>query len=157
MRCARATAPRSRTWRSGSTRRCPRGRSATRPASGSRATRRRWSVADYLPPTAESDEKHRPYFEVLSVTATDPSRYEHARQEVRRLRRTDDPFVYELVQVGCFEEAVVAVLANPELQAIVIGDGFGFRAERDYPEIRETLDRAIPFDPGAAPTCATTA
>ena len=107
-------------------------------------------VTDYLPPTAESEERHRPYFEVLSVTATDPSRHEQARQDIRRLRRSDDPFIYELVQVGCFEEAIVAVLANPELQAIVIGDGFGFRAEREYPEIRETLDRAIPFDPGAA-------
>ena len=105
---------------------------------------------DYLPPTAEADEKHRPYFEVLSVTAADPARHEQARQDVRRLRRTDDPFVYELVQAGSFEDAVIAVLANPELQAIVIGDGFAFGSERDWPELRDLrdlLDRTIPFDP----------
>ena len=106
-------------------------------------------VADYLPPTAEADEKHRPYFEVLSVTAVDPSRYEQLRHDIRRLRRVDDPFVYELVQAGSFEEAIVAVLANPELQAVVIGDGFGFRSQREWPELRDMLDRAMPFDADA--------
>ena len=106
-------------------------------------------AADYLPPTAEADDKHRPYFEVLSVTATDPSRHEQARHDIRRLRRIDDPLVYELVQVGSFEDAVVAVLANPELQAVVIGDGFGFRSHREWPELRDLLDRAMPFNPDA--------
>ena len=106
-------------------------------------------VADYLPPTAEADEKHRPYFEVLSVTAADPSRYEQLRHDIRRLRRVDDPFVYELVQAGSFEDAIVAVLANPELQAVVIGDGFGFRSQREWPDLRDLLDRAMPFDPDA--------
>jgi len=104
-------------------------------------------VADYLPPTAEADDKHRPYFEVLSVTAADPARYEQLRHDIRKLRRTDDAFVYELVQVGCFEDAVVAVLANPELQAVVIGDGFGFRSQQEWPALRASLNRAIPFDP----------
>ncbi|MCK6371076.1 MAG: decarboxylase [Gammaproteobacteria bacterium] len=107
-------------------------------------------IADYLPPSAEGEDRHRPYFEVLSVTATDPSRYEQMRQEIRRLRRADDPFIYELVQVGSFEDAIVAVLANPELQAIVIGDGFGFRSQRDWPALRDELDRAVPFDPDTA-------
>lgn len=104
-------------------------------------------VADFLPPTAEADAGHRPYFEVLSVTATEPARYEQARHDLRKLRRADDPLVYELVQVGSFEDAIAAVLANPELQAIVIGDGFGFRSQRDWPELRDMLDRAMPFDP----------
>ncbi len=106
-------------------------------------------VADYLPPTAEEDDEYRPYFEVLSVTPNDPARYEQARQDIRRLRRTDDPFVYELVQVGSFEDAVIGVLANPELQAIVIGDGFAFRSRHELPQLREMLERRIPFDADA--------
>lgn len=104
-------------------------------------------VADYLPPAA--DDEPRPYFEVLSVTAADPSRYEQLRHDIRRLRRIEDPFAYELVQVGSFEDAVVAVLANPELQAVVIGDGFGFRSQHQWPELRDLLDRAIPVDQAA--------
>ncbi len=102
-----------------------------------------------LPPAAEADERRRPYFEVLSVSATDPAQYEEMRREIRRLRRVDDPFTYELVQAGSFEDAIVAVLVNPELQAIVIGDGFAFRSRRDWPELRDLLDRAMPFDAAA--------
>lgn len=105
------------------------------------------SVQDFLPPSSEQPESHRPYFEVLSVTATDPSRYEQARQDIRRLRRPDDPFIYELLQIGSFEDAVVGVLANPDLQAVVIGDGFTFRSRHDLPGVREILARSIPFDP----------
>ncbi len=106
-------------------------------------------LGDYLPPAAEADERRRPYFEVLSVSATDPAQYEEMRREIRRLRRVDDPFTYELVQAGSFEDAIVAVLVNPELQAIVIGDGFAFRSRRDWPELRDLLDRAMPFDAAA--------
>ena len=107
-------------------------------------------LADFLPPSGtEPADRHRPYFEVLNVTAVDPARYESLRHEVRRLRRVDDPFVYEVLQVGSFEDAIVAVVANPELQAVVIGDGFSFRSQRDWPELRDTLDRAMPFDPDA--------
>ena len=80
-------------------------------------------LPDILPPAVGRGQARRPYFEVLSVTATDPVHYEQVRQDLRRLRRADDPFVYELIQVGSLEDAIVAVLANPELQAIVIGDG----------------------------------
>jgi arginine decarboxylase len=118
-------------------------------ASGEPGPETEVQLADYLPPSAETEERHRPYFEVLSVTAIDPARYEQARQEIRRLRRVDDPFVYELVPVGSFEDAIVAVLVNPELQAIVIGDGFGFHSQREWPALREELDRAVPFDPAA--------
>ncbi len=106
-------------------------------------------ASDYLPPSAEADDKHRPYFEVLSVTAVDPSRYEQARHDIRRLRRIDDPFVYELVQVGSFEDAIVAVLANPELQAVVVGDGFGFRSQREWLDLRDILDHSMPLSPDA--------
>jgi arginine decarboxylase len=105
------------------------------------------TVQDFLPPSSDQPEAHRPYFEVLGVTPTDPSRHEQARQDMRRLRRPDDPFIYELVQVGSVEDAIVAVLANPDLQAVVIGDGFTFRSRHDLPGLREVLSRAMPFDP----------
>ena len=49
------------------------------------------------------------------------------RETFRRLRRAEDEFVYEPVVVGSFEDAVLAVVFNPNLQAVVISDGFGYR------------------------------
>jgi arginine decarboxylase len=108
------------------------------------------TVQDFLPPSPDQPEAHRPYFEVLGVTATDPSRYEQARQDIRRLRRPDDPFIYELLQVGSFEDAIIGVIANPDVQAVGIGDGFSFRSRHDLPGLREILSRTFPFDPVAA-------
>ena len=42
---------------------------------------------------------------------------------MRRLRRPEDPFIYELVIVPSFEDALVAVLLNSEVQACVIRPG----------------------------------
>ena len=105
------------------------------------------SVLDFLPPSADQADSHRPYFEVLSVTTTDPSRYEQARHDARRLRRPDDAFIYELLQVGSFEDAILGVLANPDLQAVVISDGFTFRSRHELPGLRDALAHAMPFDP----------
>ena len=44
----------------------------------------------------------------------------------RRLRCAEDDFVYEPVVVGSFEDAVLAVVFNPNLQAVVISDGFRY-------------------------------
>jgi arginine decarboxylase len=107
------------------------------------------SALDFLPPSPEQAEGHRPYFEVISVTATDPSHYEQARHDARRLRRPDDPFVYEILQVGSFEDAVLGVLANPDVQAVVVGDGFTFRSRHDLPGLRDLLANSIPFDPAS--------
>ena len=107
------------------------------------------SVLDFLPPSPEQADSQRPYFEVLSVTATDPSHYEQARHDIRRLRRPDDSFVYELLQVGSFEDAIVGVLANPDVQAVVIGDGFTFRSRHELPGLRDALAHSMPFDPAS--------
>ncbi|MBK6287961.1 MAG: decarboxylase [Gammaproteobacteria bacterium] len=107
------------------------------------------TLAEFLPPSFDHEDSHRPYFEVLIVAAADTSHFEHNRRELRRLRRADDPFIYEVLQAGSFEDAILATLANPDLQAVVIGDGFGFRSSRDAPGLREALARTNPFDPAA--------
>ena len=55
------------------------------------------------------------------------------RETFRRLRRAEDEFVYEPVVVGSFEDAVLAVVFNPNLQAVVISDGFGFPSQYTVP------------------------
>jgi arginine decarboxylase len=104
-------------------------------------------LADVLPPDVQTGEPHRPYFEVLIVTPTDPSTWEHGRTAMRRLRRAEDAFVYEVVQVGSFEDGAVGAIFNTNVQAVVIYDGFQFRSRHDLPVMREFLFRHVPVDP----------
>jgi arginine decarboxylase len=105
------------------------------------------SPIDLLPPDVQQAEGHKPYFEALVVTPTDPSRWERARNELKRLRRPDDLFNYELVQVGSFEDGVIGTVFNHNVQAVVIYDGFPFHSRHDLPVLREFLQRTLRVDP----------
>ena len=72
------------------------------------------SAAELLPPDMQGGNGHKPYFEILIVTPADPAQWERARHELKRLRRADDPFVYEVVQVGRFEDAVLGTDLQPQ-------------------------------------------
>jgi arginine decarboxylase len=114
-------------------------------------------ATDLLPPDLQSGNGHRPYFEVLVVTPSDPSQWERARQDLKRLRRPDDAFVYEVAQVGTFEDAIIATICNFNVQAVVIRDGFEFRSRYDAPALREFLQRHLhggeeSTEPGALAT-----
>ena len=98
---------------------------------------------DVLPPDGQTGSGQKPYFEVLIVTPSDPAHWERARNDMRRLRRPDDPFLYEVVQVGTFEDAVVATVCNPNVQAVVLRDGFEYQARHDMPALREFLRRHL--------------
>ncbi|MFI5315448.1 MAG: decarboxylase [Myxococcota bacterium] len=104
-------------------------------------------AADVLPPDLRSPEGQKPYFETLVVTPNDPSTWERSRNELRRLRRAEDAFNYELVQVGSFEDALVGTVVNHNVQAVVIFDGFQFRSRHDLSDMRELVMRQIDVDP----------
>jgi arginine decarboxylase len=99
--------------------------------------------ADLLPPDLQSGNGHKPYFETLVVTPTDPSTWERSRRDLKKLRRADDLFNYEIVQVGSFEDAIMAVVCNHNLQAVVIGDGFEYPSRHEVPMLREFLARHL--------------
>jgi arginine decarboxylase len=110
-------------------------------------TDREGRAADFLPPDLQRGGPDRPYFEVLVVTPTDPETWDHRRSELRRLRRPEDGFVYEVVQVGSFEDGVVGMVLNTAVQAVVIGDGFRYASHRDLPLLRPFLARHVAVDP----------
>jgi arginine decarboxylase len=99
--------------------------------------------AELLPPDLQAGNGHKPYFEILVVTPADPAHWERARHDLKRLRRSDDPFVYEIVQVGTFEDAVIGTVCNHNVQAVVIRDGFEYRSRHDVPRLREFLQRHL--------------
>ena len=96
---------------------------------------------DVLPPALQSTELHKPYFEVLIVTPSDPSTWARARGELKHLRRAEDSFNYEIVQVGSFEDGVLGTIFNNNIEAVVIYDGFAFRSRHDLPMLRDFLLR----------------
>jgi arginine decarboxylase len=109
-------------------------------------------LPEVLPPDVQPGEGAKPYFEVLVVTPNDPRGWERARGELRRLRRPEDPFVYEIVQVGSFEDGLIGTVFNTNVQSVVLYDGFQFRSRHDLPVLREFLLRHRSVDPaGLAP------
>jgi arginine decarboxylase len=78
----------------------------------------------------------RPSFEVLVVDDLTPPEAETMREQLRRLRRPEDPFSYELVVVPSFEDALIAVLINFNLQACVIRTGFRLGSQYDLSTLR---------------------
>ena len=53
------------------------------------------------------------------------------REELRRWRRPDDPFVYEIVVVPSFEDAIMGARLNFRLQACVVRRRFAHRSRYD--------------------------
>jgi arginine decarboxylase len=100
-------------------------------------------LPDILPPSIGRGQGHRPYFETLFVSPAERAMWPEIRETFRRLRRTEDEFVYEPVVVGSFEDAVLAVVFNPNLQAVVISDGFGYPSQYTVPVLREILTRQV--------------
>src|SRR5262250_229864 len=106
-------------------------------------------VLDMLPPEVQQGDGHKPYFEALVVTPNDPRGWERARNDLRRLRRPEDSFVYELVQVGSFEDGAIGAIFNTNVQAVVLYDGFEFRSRHDLPVMRDFLLRHLRIDPAS--------
>ncbi|MEO8444443.1 MAG: ornithine decarboxylase, partial [Gammaproteobacteria bacterium] len=65
-------------------------------------------------------ERGRPYFEVLVVDAIGPEQEELQRQALHEVRRHEDQFIYEPVVVPSFEDALIAILFNHNIQSVVV-------------------------------------
>src|ERR1700689_4934817 len=63
---------------------------------------------------------NRPFFEVLVVEDMTEQQERALREELRQARRPDDQFVFEIVVVPSFDEAIMAARLNFALQACVV-------------------------------------
>ena len=92
----------------------------------------------------------KPYFEVLIVSDDPtPEQVRQGRAEMRQLRRPEDPFVYEAVTVPSFEDGVLGVVLNADVQAVVIKDNFRFKSQFDAPLLRTYLEQHLSLEPGS--------
>lgn len=102
----------------------------------------------------EAGSGRQRYFEVLVVERMTVEQERALREDLRRWRRPDDEFIYDIVVVGSGEEAVVAMWINPTIQACVIRRRFGHASANDLsrlaqfldPSVRERLDRHSPHE-----------
>ena len=98
-----------------------------------------------LPSQIETDSERqaqlsRPYFEVLIVDEMSASEEDALRRRVQRKRNADDDFIFDIVVVPSFEDALMATLVNFNLQAVVIRHGFPFRSVNHNDMLRRFLD-----------------
>jgi arginine decarboxylase len=82
-------------------------------------------------PVTEQAPPGRPYLEVLVVEDLSEAQERSLREELRHWRRPDDPFVYEIVVVPSFEDAIMAARLNFRLQACVVRRRFAHRSRYD--------------------------
>src|SRR5215468_9572680 len=78
------------------------------------------SMGDRLPLTGDRTAPHRPYFEMLIATIAPRATWAGFQEELRKLRRSQDKFVYETVFVGNYEDAILATILNGDLEAAII-------------------------------------
>ncbi len=88
---------------------------------------------------ARNAELSRPYFEVLVVDDISDEEEKVLREGFRDIRRPEDKFVYEVVAVPSFEDALIAVMFNYNIQAVVIRYGFPFRSENELEILKRYL------------------
>ncbi len=76
----------------------------------------------------EDGAPSKPYFEVLFVEEMTVAEENKLRAGLRNMRRAEDRFIYEVIAVPTFEDALIAILFNYNIQACVIRYGFPFRS-----------------------------
>jgi len=96
-------------------------------------------VAEVVNGLGQEGAAHKPYCEILFVTPGGPAARAQSAQELRKLRRPLDQFVYEPVMVGNFEDAVLGTILNGSVQAVVIYDSIPFASVHNSPVLREVL------------------
>lgn len=92
--------------------------------------------------TLAHGQAHRPYFEMLVVAPGAAARSEFIVEQMRRLRRPEDAFVYEVVPVPSFEDAICAAILNPAIAAVTLYEGFDYETESNAPVLRQVLATA---------------
>ena len=82
---------------------------------------------------------NRPYFEILVVDETNEQGEMALRDGLRKARRPEDPFIYDIVLVNSFEDALIAALLNFNLQAVVVRYGIPFRSRHNLEILKHCL------------------
>ena len=95
---------------------------------------------ELLSPEARAMSK--PYFEVLIVDNVNEQQERWLKSNVLRMRRPEDSFIYEAVVVPSIEDALIAVMFNHNIQAIVVRPGLTLKSKMVESILTRYLARA---------------
>jgi len=99
---------------------------------------------DFEDETALSPEARalgKPYFEVLIVDKLDAHQERWLRSSLQRMRRPEDQFLYETVVVASLEDALIGILFNYNVQAVVVRPGLLLKSDTALPILIRYLSR----------------
>jgi arginine decarboxylase len=100
-------------------------------------------IEDYEDDIAISPDERslgRPYFEVLIVDNVNDSQARWLRSSLLKMRRSEDPFIYEPVIVPSLEDALIGVLFNHNVQAVVVRPGLTLKSNNDVPMLQRDIE-----------------
>jgi arginine decarboxylase len=83
----------------------------------------------------------RPYFEVLLVDNMNEHQERFLRASLQRMRRSEDPFIYEPVVVPSVEDALIGILFNHNVQAVVVRPGLTLKSHNKLDLLKKYLHR----------------
>lgn len=99
---------------------------------------------------AEEDDKPRPnYFEVLFVDDLDEEEEAALKHKLQKIRDKGDAFVYDALVVRTVQDALIALLFNHNIQAVVVRFGVPFAGSNHKGILREFTRAIDALDPGA--------
>ncbi|MET4101460.1 arginine decarboxylase [Roseovarius sp. MBR-78] len=88
----------------------------------------------------------RAYFEVLIVDQVNEHQGRFLRQNLHRMRRDEDSFIYETVIVPSIEDALIAILLNPNIQAVIVRPGLVLKSHNALDILKRYLNRVSDED-----------
>ncbi len=96
------------------------------------------TLKDEVDEDGTSESKTDPhYFEVLFVNDADDEDQEELKKHLRALRSKEDDFIYEIVTVRTFQEALLALNFNHNIQTCVVRYSFPFKSESSLKNVRQ--------------------
>ncbi|MFV2051635.1 aminotransferase class I/II-fold pyridoxal phosphate-dependent enzyme [Aliiroseovarius sp. YM-037] len=84
----------------------------------------------------------KPYFEVMIVDNVNEHQERWLKSNFSRMRRPEDPFHYEPVVVPSLQDALIGILFNHNIQAVVIRPGLILESKVELPILTRYLNRA---------------
>jgi arginine decarboxylase len=83
----------------------------------------------------------RPYFETLFVDSITAPQAKSLRASLHMMRRREDPFIYEALVAPSLEDAIIAVMVNHNIQAVIVRFGFDLRTRSRVRLLTQYLNR----------------
>ena len=76
------------------------------------------------------------YFEVIFVDDGSAEANESIKEKFEIAKSESDPFEYEVIVLSSLEDALIALLFNPNIQACVIRSGISYQSDKELTEIK---------------------